>query len=214
MSPPHARGRLERSPASASFATKKDDRCRTTTSTWDGSVRARRCWARMTPRSTGWGASPTRTSERLFSAAESWKRAEHGTRSEPAWSTRGRCLGLAGHAVAPAARERPVRRADPRLQRDRATSNPTIFAKAITGSDLYDEQLRRLVAGGGRDTQELFFSLALDDVRRAAGLLRPEYDRGGGLDGSRSSARRISPTTPTRRSRRQSICGSASTGPT
>jgi transaldolase len=64
-----------------------------------------------------------------------------------------------------------------------ATSNPTIFAKAITGSDLYDEQLRRLVAGGARDTQELFFSLALDDVRRAAELLRPEYDRSGGLDG-------------------------------
>src|ERR671931_692693 len=61
-----------------------------------------------------------------------------------------------------------------------ATSNPTIFAKAITGSDLYDEQLRRLVA---RDAQELFFSLALDDVRRAAELLRPEYDRSGGLDG-------------------------------
>ncbi len=64
-----------------------------------------------------------------------------------------------------------------------ATSNPTIFAKAITGSQLYDEQLRRLAAGGGRDTQELFFSLALDDVRRAAELLRPEYDRSGGLDG-------------------------------
>jgi transaldolase len=64
-----------------------------------------------------------------------------------------------------------------------ATSNPTIFAKAITGSDLYDEQLRRLVAGGARDTQELFFSLALDDVRSAAELLRPEYDRSGGLDG-------------------------------
>src|SRR5919201_6310067 len=64
-----------------------------------------------------------------------------------------------------------------------ATSNPTILTKAITGSNLYDEQLRRLVAGGERDTQELFFSLALDDVRRAARLLRPEYDRSGGLDG-------------------------------
>jgi len=31
--------------------------------------------------------------------------------------------------------------------------------------------------------QELFFSLALDDVRRAAQLLRPEYDRSRGLDG-------------------------------
>jgi transaldolase len=64
-----------------------------------------------------------------------------------------------------------------------ATSNPTIFANAITGSDLYDEQLRELVRAGGRDTQELFFSLALDDVREAGKLLRPEYERVSGRDG-------------------------------
>jgi transaldolase len=64
-----------------------------------------------------------------------------------------------------------------------ATSNPTIFAKAITGSDRYDDQLRRLASDGRRDTQELFFALALDDVREAAHLLRPEYDRSGGTDG-------------------------------
>lgn len=64
-----------------------------------------------------------------------------------------------------------------------ATSNPTIFAKAITTSDLYDDQLRRLLSAGQRDLQELFFSLALDDVREAARLLRPEYDRTGGADG-------------------------------
>ena len=64
-----------------------------------------------------------------------------------------------------------------------ATSNPTIFAKAITGSDLYDEQLRRLADGGERDTQELFFALALDDVRAAARELRPAYDASGGRDG-------------------------------
>jgi transaldolase len=64
-----------------------------------------------------------------------------------------------------------------------ATSNPTIFAKAITASDLYDEQVRALVSDGRRDTQELFFSLALDDVREAAKLLRPEYDRTRGTDG-------------------------------
>lgn len=63
-----------------------------------------------------------------------------------------------------------------------ATSNPTIFAKAITGSDLYDGQLRRLAAGG-HDTQELFFSLALDDVRAAARQLRPAYDASEGRDG-------------------------------
>jgi transaldolase len=55
-----------------------------------------------------------------------------------------------------------------------ATSNPTIFANAITGSDLYDEQLRRRTSAGERDARELFFSLALDDVREAASLLRPE----------------------------------------
>jgi transaldolase len=40
-----------------------------------------------------------------------------------------------------------------------ATSNPTIFATAITGSDRYDDQLRKLAADGVRDPQELFFSL-------------------------------------------------------
>lgn len=64
-----------------------------------------------------------------------------------------------------------------------ATSNPTIFAKAITGSDLYDEQLQRLSAVGGTDLQELFFALALDDVRAAARELRPAYDASDGRDG-------------------------------
>jgi len=56
-----------------------------------------------------------------------------------------------------------------------ATSNPTIFAKAITGSDRYDDQLRAAVACGISAPQELFFEIALDDVRRAADLLRPTY---------------------------------------
>jgi transaldolase len=64
-----------------------------------------------------------------------------------------------------------------------ATSNPTIFANAITGSDRYDDQLRELVSAGEGDTKELFFSLALDDVREAARLLRPEYERTRGRDG-------------------------------
>ena len=64
-----------------------------------------------------------------------------------------------------------------------ATSNPTIFAKAITGSDRYDDQLRAAVASGVRDPQELFLCLALEDVRRAADLLRPAYDASGGRDG-------------------------------
>jgi len=64
-----------------------------------------------------------------------------------------------------------------------ATSNPTIFAKAITGSDAYDDQLRAAVASGVRDPQELFFELALDDVRDAADVLRTAYDASDGRDG-------------------------------
>jgi transaldolase len=64
-----------------------------------------------------------------------------------------------------------------------ATSNPTIFGKAISGSDRYDDQLRALVASGVHDPQELFFELALDDVGRAADLLRPAYQASGGRDG-------------------------------
>jgi transaldolase len=64
-----------------------------------------------------------------------------------------------------------------------ATSNPTIFAKAITGSDRYDEQLRSQIDSGVRDLQELFFALALDDVGRAADLLRPAYEASEGRDG-------------------------------
>jgi transaldolase len=64
-----------------------------------------------------------------------------------------------------------------------ATSNPTIFAKAITGSDRYDEQLQAALDAGVTDTQKLFFEIALEDVRRAAELLRPTYDATGGHDG-------------------------------
>ena len=64
-----------------------------------------------------------------------------------------------------------------------ATSNPTIFAQAITHSDRYDGQLRQLAAGGERDPRELFFSLALDDIRAAARLLRPAHEQSQGSDG-------------------------------
>src|SRR5215218_1859431 len=64
-----------------------------------------------------------------------------------------------------------------------ATSNPTIFAKAITGSDRYDDQLHSAAAAGVRDPRELFFEIALDDVGRAADLLLPAYEASAGRDG-------------------------------
>jgi transaldolase len=64
-----------------------------------------------------------------------------------------------------------------------ATSNPTIFAKAITASDRYDGQLRSLLSSGVVDPRELFFAVALDDVRRAAAVLAPVHERTAGDDG-------------------------------
>ncbi|MFL5854986.1 MAG: transaldolase [Solirubrobacteraceae bacterium] len=64
-----------------------------------------------------------------------------------------------------------------------ATSNPTIFARAITGSGRYDEQLRSLASDAAPDIRELFFAIALDDVRSAAAILRPVHERTGGGDG-------------------------------
>ena len=62
------------------------------------------------------------------------------------------------------------------------TSNPSIFEKAIAGSTDYDHQLQQLVA---EDLQpsEIYEALVLDDIAHAADLLRPVYDRTGGLDG-------------------------------
>jgi transaldolase len=64
-----------------------------------------------------------------------------------------------------------------------ATSNPTIFATAITGSDRYDEQLRAAVEAGTTDSREVFFDLGLEDIRRAARVLRPAYQASSGRDG-------------------------------
>jgi transaldolase len=91
-----------------------------------------------------------------------------------------------------------------------ATSNPTIFANAITGSDRYDGQLHELAESDVADLREAFFALALDDVRAAADALRPPTSAAAGATAScRLSARPISRTTPRPRSPRRSTCGSA-----
>ena len=57
------------------------------------------------------------------------------------------------------------------------TSNPSIFDKAISGSNLYDQAL------AGTDAEAVFFDLALDDLTRAADLLRTSWDVSDGTDG-------------------------------
>src|SRR5581483_3934217 len=62
------------------------------------------------------------------------------------------------------------------------TTNPTIFAKAISGSDAYDPQMRDLAARGV-GVGEALRALTTFDVRWACDVLRPVYDRTDGVDG-------------------------------
>lgn len=62
------------------------------------------------------------------------------------------------------------------------TSNPTIFEKAMGDSERYDEGFRRAL-DSGHDARGIFFQLAFTDIRDAADVLRPVYDRTEGQDG-------------------------------
>src|SRR5919112_933183 len=62
------------------------------------------------------------------------------------------------------------------------TSNPTIFEKAITGSNDYDEQLRSLVQAG-KSVPEIYEDLVVEDIGKAADILKPVYDKTDGVDG-------------------------------
>jgi transaldolase / glucose-6-phosphate isomerase len=62
------------------------------------------------------------------------------------------------------------------------TSNPTIFEKAIAGSEDYDVQLRQLAAEN-KSRDEIYDELVLKDISDAADIFRPVYDRTDGTDG-------------------------------
>jgi transaldolase len=62
------------------------------------------------------------------------------------------------------------------------TSNPTIFDHAIKDSNDYDDAIRRSL-DRGKSGEVLFFELALEDLRQAADLFLPVYDRTDGVDG-------------------------------
>jgi transaldolase len=63
------------------------------------------------------------------------------------------------------------------------TSNPTIFQKAISQGDAYDEQIQELLEGGETDPKEIFLQLSARDVSEACDLMRPVHDATDGLDG-------------------------------
>ena len=62
------------------------------------------------------------------------------------------------------------------------TSNPTIFEKAIAQSSYYDSTIESL-AGQGLATDAIYETLAMQDIGRAADMLRPVYDATHGVDG-------------------------------
>ena len=63
------------------------------------------------------------------------------------------------------------------------TSNPSIFEKAIGSSDEYDGAIRDALKKADHPVAELFEQLAIEDIRHAADVLRPVYDRLKGEDG-------------------------------
>ncbi len=94
------------------------------------------------------------------------------------------------------------------------TSNPAIFNKAMTKGSAYDDQIREL-AEAGKPVGEIYEALAIRDIRDAADLLRPVYDRTNGIDGFVSLE--VSPTSPgipRAPSARRSACGRKWAGPT
>lgn len=62
------------------------------------------------------------------------------------------------------------------------TSNPSIFQKAIEGSDDYTEQFAALLAEG-KSVEESYWGLVITDIEDALALTRPLYDESDGLDG-------------------------------
>jgi transaldolase/glucose-6-phosphate isomerase len=63
------------------------------------------------------------------------------------------------------------------------TSNPSIFEHAIAHGDEYDSAIAKLLQAGDRSAGEIFEELAVEDIQKAADVLRPVYDAARGADG-------------------------------
>jgi len=62
------------------------------------------------------------------------------------------------------------------------TSNPSIFHKAISGGEAYEEQIEAL-ARNGLGADQIYEELVVTDIRSACDVLRPVYDQTEGVDG-------------------------------
>ena len=63
------------------------------------------------------------------------------------------------------------------------TSNPAIFEKAMGHGTDYDDQFKKIVQAGNTDASEIYETMAIDDIRAAADVLKPVWDETEGLDG-------------------------------
>jgi transaldolase len=61
------------------------------------------------------------------------------------------------------------------------TSNPAIFEKAISSSDMYDADIKALAAG--KTNEEIFFGLAIKDIQDACDLFKGLYNESKKVDG-------------------------------
>ncbi|MCK7636997.1 transaldolase [Corynebacterium pygosceleis] len=62
------------------------------------------------------------------------------------------------------------------------TTNPAIFAAAMTSGTAYDEQIE-VLRSEGADADTAVYAMAVDDVRRACDIFRDTFERTGGVDG-------------------------------
>lgn len=63
------------------------------------------------------------------------------------------------------------------------TSNPSIFKKAITEGNDYDEAIAALVNSGDSSATSIYEALAIEDIRQTADLFHPTYNETDGADG-------------------------------
>jgi transaldolase len=62
------------------------------------------------------------------------------------------------------------------------TANPTIFEKSISAGHAYDEQMNQLIKEG-KNTNDIYEAMVIQDIRTVADFLRPIYDQTNGQDG-------------------------------
>ena len=104
-------------------------------------------------------------------------------RHEPVVASAGRRgVDLAGHPLTGAARDRGFAALVDDFAVTGATSNPTIFNHAIQHSSAYDTPIREKFQQG-KSGEDLFFDLALGDLKRAAAMFAPIHNQTNGVDG-------------------------------